>query len=48
MVDELIDKELMCWSEEKLEANFIDTDRQAIRRIPLGRFTEDEWAWTQE
>ena len=36
MVDELIDTEQMCCSEEKLEVNFIETDRDAIRRIPLG------------
>jgi hypothetical protein len=48
MVEELIDDNLMAWSEEKLEENFIETDKQAIQRIPLGRFSEDEWAWTQE
>jgi hypothetical protein len=48
MVDELIDMEQMCWSEDKLEENFIHTDKCAIRQIPLGRFAEDEWAWTQE
>jgi hypothetical protein len=48
LVEELIDDNQMTWSEEKLEENFIDTDRQAIRRIPLGRFSEDEYAWTQE
>jgi hypothetical protein len=48
MVEELIDENLMAWSEEKLEENFIEADRQAIRRIPLGRFTEDVYAWTQE
>lgn len=42
MVDELIDTELMCWSEEKLEVNFIETDSRAIRQIPLGRFNS---AW---
>jgi hypothetical protein len=46
MVDELIDMEQMCWSEDKLEENFIHTDKCAIRQIPLGRFAEDEWAWT--
>jgi hypothetical protein len=44
MVEELIDQEQMYWLEEKLEANFIDTDRQAIRRIPLGKLSKDEWA----
>jgi hypothetical protein len=39
--------EHMCRSEEKLEVNFIATDRDSIRIIPLGRFNEDEWAWTQ-
>jgi hypothetical protein len=48
MVDELIDTVNMCWSEEKLEENFIETDRRAIRQIPLGRFLEDEWGWTHE
>ena len=48
MVDELIDIENMCWSEEKLEVNFIDTDRRAIQNIPLGRYSDDEWGWTQE
>jgi hypothetical protein len=47
-VGELIDNEQMSWSEEKLEANLIETDRRAVRRIPLGRFAEDEWGWTQE
>jgi hypothetical protein len=41
MVEELIDQEQMCWWEEKLEANFIDTDHQAIQRIPLGRLYKD-------
>jgi hypothetical protein len=48
MVDELIDMERMCWSKEKLEVNLIETDRRAVCQIPLGRFAEDEWAWTQE
>jgi hypothetical protein len=48
MVDELIDMEIMCWSKEKLEVNLIETDRRAVCQIPLGRFAEDEWAWTQE
>ena len=48
MVDELIDTDLMCWSEDKLERNFIETDRRAIRQIPLGRHAEDTWAWTPE
>jgi hypothetical protein len=47
-VGELIDNEQMSWSEEKLEANLIETDRRAVRQIPLGRFAEDEWGWTQE
>jgi hypothetical protein len=38
MVDELIDMKRMCWSDEKLELNLIETNRRAIRRIPLGRF----------
>jgi hypothetical protein len=48
VVDELIDTELMCWSEDKLEENFIQTDRRAILQIPLGRFADDEWAWSRE
>jgi ribonuclease HI len=47
-VDELIDTEQMCWSEEKLEVNLIETNRRAVCQIPLGRFAEDEWGWTQE
>jgi hypothetical protein len=41
-------QEHMCWSKEKLEVNFIATDRDSIHRIPLRRFNEDEWLWTQE
>jgi hypothetical protein len=37
-VDELIVTKLMCWSEEKLEMNFIETDRRAIRQIPSKDF----------
>jgi hypothetical protein len=48
MVEELIDMERMCWSEEKLEVNLIETDRRVVRQIPLGRFVENEWAWMQE
>ena len=48
MVDELIDTDRMCWSEEKLVENFIHMDRDAILQIPLGRFADDGWAWTQE
>ena len=48
MVEELIDNELLCWDEGKLEVNFIETDRKAICQIPLGRTAEDSWAWTQE
>jgi hypothetical protein len=48
MADELIDNEQLCWYEEKLEENFIETDKRDIHQIPLGRFAEDEWAWTQE
>jgi hypothetical protein len=48
LVEELIDEETMSWNEDKLEANFIDTDRRAISQIPLGRGGEDTWAWTQE
>jgi hypothetical protein len=35
-------------SEKKLEENFVETDRRAICQIPLGRFADDDWAWTQE
>jgi hypothetical protein len=48
MVHELIDVDLMCWKEEKLETNFVETAKRAIRQIPLGRFAEDEWAWAYE
>jgi hypothetical protein len=48
LVEELIDDNHMTWREDKLEENFIETDRRAIRMIPLGRFSEDTWAWTQE
>jgi hypothetical protein len=48
MADELIDNEQMCWSEEKLEENFIETNSRAICQIPLGRFAEDDWACTLE
>jgi hypothetical protein len=48
MVDELIDIEQMCWSEDKLEENFIETNRHAICQIPLEMFAEDEWEWKQE
>jgi hypothetical protein len=36
LVEELIDFENMSSKEDKLEVNFIETDKQAIRRIPLG------------
>jgi hypothetical protein len=31
-----------------LSENFIPMDAAAIKRIPLGRFDEDFWAWTGE
>jgi hypothetical protein len=42
MADEMIHMERMCWSEEKLEVNLIETYRRAIHQIPLGIFVEDE------
>jgi hypothetical protein len=48
MADELIDTKMMCWSDDKLEENFIETDRRLIHQIPLGRFAEDEWALSRE
>jgi predicted nuclease of restriction endonuclease-like (RecB) superfamily len=42
IVDEMIDMERMCWSEEKLEVNLIETYKRAVHEIPQGRFVEDE------
>jgi hypothetical protein len=33
---------------EKLEENFEPVDVEAICNIPIGRFSEDEWAWAYE
>ena len=44
---ELIDYDQMAWSDDKLKENLISSDIQSIKKIPLGRYTEDEWAWTQ-
>ena len=38
----------MAWSYDKLKENLISSDIKSIKKIPLGRYTEDEWAWTQE
>jgi hypothetical protein len=34
------------WDDGALSKNFVPFDTAAIRRIPLGRFDEDFWAWT--
>jgi hypothetical protein len=46
-VSELIDQS-GSWNEEALSANLIPMDARAVRCIPLGRTTEDFWAWTGE
>jgi hypothetical protein len=48
MVQELIDDHLNSWNSEKVIENFIPIDTAAICRIPIGRFLEDSWAWTDE
>ena len=48
MVQELIDDEIPCWNQVKLNENFIMTDAAAIRGIPIGKFQEDFWAWSLE
>ena len=48
MVSELIDQNLAGWDKEKLEDNFIPMDVAAISAIPLGRFYDDDWAWSHE
>jgi hypothetical protein len=48
MVDELIDENLGQWNEEKVKANFVPFDVHAICAIPIGRFSEDDWAWSLE
>jgi hypothetical protein len=47
-VHELIDNELGCCDAEKVEENFISVDASAICSIPIGRFSEDNWAWNHE
>jgi hypothetical protein len=41
LVQQLIDEDSATWKMEKLEENFEPN-------IPIGRFTEDEWAWAYE
>jgi hypothetical protein len=48
MVRELIDENLCRWDLEKLEENFEPIDVKAICAIPIGRFSEDDWAWSLE
>jgi hypothetical protein len=48
MVHELIDSNLGCWDIDKLEENFAQVDVRAIGAIPIGRFSEDDWAWSLE
>jgi ribonuclease HI len=48
LVHELIDEDSASWDMEKIEENFEPVDADAIRRIPIGRFTEDIWAWEPE
>ena len=48
MVNELIDESIPSWNQQKLEENFITPDVTAIRGIPLGKFSDDFWAWALE
>jgi ribonuclease HI len=48
MVSEFINEEQGCWDKKKLEENIIGPDVATVTAIPIGRFTEDYWAWTQE
>jgi hypothetical protein len=47
-VDELICDDSKSWDVEALHANLAHIDIEAILRIPLGRPTEDFWAWAAE
>ena len=48
MVSEFLSEEHGCWDKEKSEANLIGSDVSTVTAIPIGRFTEDFWAWTKE
>jgi len=48
LVQELIDENNACWDVAKVTQNFIAPDVVAICSIPIGRFSEDFWAWSQE
>ena len=47
-VSELISSDGHSWDEAALEQNLIPLDAAAARQIPLGRLTEDFWAWSGE
>jgi hypothetical protein len=48
MVNELINEDMSCWNLQKLKENFVAPDVVSISGIPIGRFTDDFWAWSQE
>jgi hypothetical protein len=47
-VSDLIEADLVQWNIDKITANFYEPDISAICSIPIGRFTEDFWAWDLE
>jgi hypothetical protein len=48
MVNEFVNDNLGCWDKEMLEENLNAPDMATVSPIPIGHFTEDLWASTQE
>ncbi|CAL4932085.1 unnamed protein product [Urochloa decumbens] len=48
LVCDLLQPDGRAWNEQALEQNLLTIDSNAVRRIPLGRFNEDIWAWSGE
>jgi hypothetical protein len=47
-VNELIHENRRSWDVEALHENLVQADIEAVLPIPLGRPTEDFWAWVAE
>lgn len=48
LVIELLSPDGLLWDDEALDQNLLPLDAEMARRIPLGRSTDDVWAWSAE